>query len=210
MPPRVKPTIESRRVRESRPVDKRRPLVRPESRVVYHAVFVATLLIREKAFASMPTPGRSSGFRFVLLAEPSRWRLSSIRETDRFVIRRWAVALSGVRPRLQRRDRDGFAPSSLFSPASHELPGHLDGRRNLTSTRRLSKCPRVDFRAGEVNPATGAERRSRRRRRASTWGRRWKARPRPPSPRTILPPGRPRRRRVGVPVRPIRAACLNR
>ena len=30
----------------------------------------------------------------------------------------------GVRPRLQRRDRDGFAPSSLFSRAGHKPDEH--------------------------------------------------------------------------------------
>jgi hypothetical protein len=46
--------------------------------------------------------GRSSDFRIALLTAPSREIL--------------AVACCGVRPRLQRRDRDGFAPSSLFFP----------------------------------------------------------------------------------------------
>lgn len=45
--------------------------------------------------------GRSSGSRITLLAAPSR-------ESD-------LSGVCGVRPRLQRRDRDGFKPSSLFS-----------------------------------------------------------------------------------------------
>jgi hypothetical protein len=119
-------TIETR-LGEMRARSSRLSLGQPRERspaVSYSTVFAATLFFREKAHASQPTPGRSSGFRFVLLAEPSRWRPSSIRVTDPFVMRRLAVALSGVRPRLQRRDRDGFAPSSLFSPASDEPPGH--------------------------------------------------------------------------------------
>jgi hypothetical protein len=31
----------------------------------------------------------------------------------------------GGRPRLQRRDRNGFAPFSLFFPAGHKPPEHL-------------------------------------------------------------------------------------
>ncbi len=46
--------------------------------------------------------GRSSGSRINLLAAPSR--------------ESFAVVNCGVRPRIQRRDRDGFAPSSLFFP----------------------------------------------------------------------------------------------
>jgi hypothetical protein len=103
------------------------------------STFAATLFFREKAFASLPTQGRSSGFRFVLLAEPSRWRLLLIRVANQLVMKRLAVALSGFRPRLQRRDRDGIAPSSLFFPASNELPGHLVGWQNLAARRRRSR-----------------------------------------------------------------------
>lgn len=41
----------------------------------------------------------------------------------------------GVRPRLQRRDRDGFAPSSLFSRQTTSLPStHVEWHRT-------SRCP---------------------------------------------------------------------
>ncbi len=49
-----------------------------------------------------------------------------------------AVALSGGRPRLQRRDRNGFAPFSLFSPASDKPPEHLEAEAILSRPRRLS------------------------------------------------------------------------
>src|SRR5512133_2646390 len=45
--------------------------------------------------------GRSSGFRFFLLAPLPTW------------IRQW---ISSSRPRLQRRDRAGFTPASLLWP----------------------------------------------------------------------------------------------
>ncbi len=46
-------------------------------------------------------PGRSSGFWFILLPAPSR----PLTPSD--------SGLRGFRPHLQRRDREGFAPSSL-------------------------------------------------------------------------------------------------
>jgi hypothetical protein len=64
----------------------------------------------QETFAGSDNRGRSSGFRIVLLTAPSR------------VFTQW---LCGVRSRLQRRDRNGFAPFSLFFPASNKLPEHL-------------------------------------------------------------------------------------
>ena len=54
--------------------------------------------------------GRSSGYRITLLTAPSQARLLS--------------GNCGVRPRIQRRDRDGFSPSSLFfrKPLIHGHP----------------------------------------------------------------------------------------
>jgi hypothetical protein len=59
--------------------------------------------------------GRSSGFRIGLLTAPSRPACSRL----------WSRPLQdsgicGFRPRLQRRDRDGFAPSSLFFAPGHK------------------------------------------------------------------------------------------
>lgn len=74
----------------------------------------AERLIHERSASDFRLLGRSSGFRISLLAAPSRpSRLPNSRQ------QRLAVACCSVRPRLQRRDRDGIAPSSLFfSPAT--------------------------------------------------------------------------------------------
>jgi hypothetical protein len=58
-------------------------------------------LVRAGLFTTV-TMGRSSGSRIGRTSTPS---------PNGF----WS-GLGSVRPRLQRRDRDGFAPSSLFSP----------------------------------------------------------------------------------------------
>lgn len=64
--------------------------------------------------------GRSSGSRITLLTAPSRESNLS--------------GVCGVRPRIQRRDRDGFKPSSLFS---------------------RSNTPQAPKSAGMVSPARG-------------------------------------------------------
>jgi len=56
---------------------------------------------------SVPFSGRSSGFRINRRPAPSQSCCRS-------------VASCRLRPRLQRRDRDGFAPSSLFVPKEPE------------------------------------------------------------------------------------------
>ena len=71
-------------------------------------------------------PGRSSGSWFVLLPAPShlveRYPLTVIRESQERILRftlndsihvRKDSGVGGFRPHSQRRDREGFAPSSL-------------------------------------------------------------------------------------------------
>ena len=62
--------------------------------------------------------GRSSGSRITLLTAPSQESNLS--------------GVCGVRPRIQRRDRDGFKPSSLFSrsntPQAPKSAGHIIAR----------------------------------------------------------------------------------
>lgn len=76
--------------------------------------------------------GRSSGSRITLLAAPSR-------ESD-------LSGVCGVRPRLQRRDRDGFKPSSLFSrsntPQAPKSPGMVSPARGIaTNAVRRAERP---------------------------------------------------------------------
>jgi hypothetical protein len=49
-----------------------------------------------------------------------------------------AVTSCGGRPRLQRRDRNGFAPFSLFFPARNERPEHLEAEPILAENRPVS------------------------------------------------------------------------
>ena len=70
-----------------------------------------------------PTTGRSSGFRIILRATPSHEQQAR-------------SGRSGVRPRLQRRDRNGFSPFSLFVEAGSSL--QIDTRAGLNRTRTNS------------------------------------------------------------------------
>ena len=74
--------------------------------------------------------GRSSGSRFTLLAAPSHHACGV------------TVAIScGFRPRLQRRVRDGFAPSSLCPCESRikQLYGRCQGIAALSCPRTCEK-----------------------------------------------------------------------
>ena len=93
-------------------------------------------LDRGGLFAKLTT-GRSSGFRIDLCAMPSHKQQA-------------CSGRSGVRPRLQRRDRNGFAPFSLFfGSGSRFLIGtHVAPNPNRTRTNSVVK-PLEVFQVGE-------------------------------------------------------------
>ena len=77
--------------------------------------------------------GRSSGFRIKLPAAPSR----DVEPTTVVGIN-LAVVYCGFRPRLQRRDRNGFAPFSLFFTPDAESGATPMSAAILTRAERLS------------------------------------------------------------------------
>jgi len=84
--------------------------------------------------------GRSSGFRIVLLAAPSR----GLRPCQR------AVAGSGfrsVRTRLQRRDRNGFTPFSLFFFRDHKSrkTPSVEGHQSITAAAFVNESIAVRY-----------------------------------------------------------------
>jgi len=105
--------------------------------------------------------GRSSGFRIDLLATPSRERVR--RKSSPSSCSQWL--LCSVRPRLQRRDRNGLAPFSLFFPRSDRLrktptsshivsPGHMlstAGKENRwrTCCAGCATCDRTEIAEGD-------------------------------------------------------------
>ncbi len=76
-----------------------------------HGALRSGTFFSSKEPIAKPTLGRSSGFRFELLAAPSHGVLQSS-----------AVAICSFRHRLQRRDRNGFAPFSLFFRRNDKSP----------------------------------------------------------------------------------------
>lgn len=66
---------------------------------------------------------RSSGFRIVLLAAPSRPR------------GQWLAG--GFRPRLRRRVRDGISPSSLLAPKGHSRTSHTANKQSCQCAGRI-------------------------------------------------------------------------
>jgi hypothetical protein len=108
------------------------------------------VLFREERTSTNPPQGRSSDFR---IARTRRAFPPSAHRSLWFTAARTnsAVALCGGRPRLQRRDRNGFAPFSLFFPASDKRPEHLEAEPILSRLWRLStaadrreKQPRIE------------------------------------------------------------------
>jgi len=84
--------------------------VRHERRAIVGASISARNAFPWKEPIAKPTLGRSSGFRINLLAAPSRGWESY-----------WSAVVSrSVRSRLQRPDRNGVAPFSLFFLAHNE------------------------------------------------------------------------------------------
>ncbi len=91
--------------------------------------------VRERGAGKKGQLGRSSGSRISLLAAPSResprsgvWTgFVKNRDAKASATPEKTVPVGSVRPRLQRRDRDGIAPSSLFFPRRQaaEHPGHV-------------------------------------------------------------------------------------
>jgi|GEM_PF-2868150 len=84
--------------------------------------------------------GRSSGFRIDLPATPSRGTADARLAKRIAEFGKWAAVVScSLRPRLQRRDRNGFAPFSLFS-----------GRITHPAGTHVTNDPTADSRG--VNP----------------------------------------------------------
>jgi hypothetical protein len=85
--------------------------------------------------------GRSSGSRIVLLAAPSHSALTHRPGSLTQGRPPNSGYISGFRLRLQRRDRDGIAPSSLLAPLGHRLrvcitPSLL--RQSLAHVKRIA------------------------------------------------------------------------
>lgn len=84
----------------------------------------------------MKAPGRSSDSRITRPLRPSR-RLKASVDFERPERLIWPAFVSflGDRPRLQRRDRPGFSPGSLFKPETGYLErGHCRGKEKGLSS----------------------------------------------------------------------------